>query len=297
MSKDRIRDQNRLRALRKREREREARIDVQTEAIANEMPEAWRDEWRERVKRNRSRAERAKAEVEKALPAIPESGRQDFIASSRLHTKVSLAELRNHFMREKQRAEQTEEDDPAFVCGDCPEDWTRSRYSQGVQFLDGHIPKAKEITKFSPLWWGYVREREDQPGSDQPGSTWWWMFAVYGEGGFSDERPFPRHIERSNHYATAFLRAERENATACRYHSASITSRPEYWLVATTLMMPPGMPPYPKVHKRGRRRRYPPEAPPAPARKAKACNCLSRAECISACRATSPVSTSSRKAK
>jgi hypothetical protein len=105
------RDQARLRQARKRQRGREERLDLETEARAMRVPEAWRSEWKERVQRHRERKARAAIEVEKVLPLIPDSGRREFVKRNRPHTKVSLAEFQNHFVREiacRERLEQRE---------------------------------------------------------------------------------------------------------------------------------------------------------------------------------------------
>jgi hypothetical protein len=106
MTDERIREQNRLRQLRKRQRQREERLDRQALAEAEKMiPKAWRTEWLERVKNNRERAKGAAAEVEKMLPLLPEAARHDFVVRNRANTKVSLPVLRNNFLREKEKAE------------------------------------------------------------------------------------------------------------------------------------------------------------------------------------------------
>jgi hypothetical protein len=95
----------RLRQARKRQRDREERLDLQALVIAERMPVEWRAEWLEYVQRNRARKARVAVEVEQIVPLISESGRAKFVARNRPHTKVSLAELRNRFYREKAKVE------------------------------------------------------------------------------------------------------------------------------------------------------------------------------------------------
>jgi hypothetical protein len=104
------RDQARRRQARKRQRDREVRLDLQATAIAEQMPARWRQEWLERVKRNRARKGRARVEVEKTLPLIPETAHPEFQARNRTNTKVSIAELRNRFFREKAKIEKAKRD-------------------------------------------------------------------------------------------------------------------------------------------------------------------------------------------
>jgi hypothetical protein len=120
--------QARLRQARKRQRDREERLDLETEARATRVPEAWRSEWKERVQRHRERKARAAIEIEKILPLIPDSGRREFVKRNRPHTKVSLAEFQNHFVREMARENRLEQRAREFVAaqyeGDIPEDGT-----------------------------------------------------------------------------------------------------------------------------------------------------------------------------
>jgi hypothetical protein len=228
MGTNSLRDKARLRQWRKRQRDREARIDLQATTIAAQMPPKWRDEWLKRVKRNRSRAERANAEIEKALPSIPEPGRDAFLARNRPNTKVSLAELRNRFAREKRMAGQAEQDRLTREYEDYgPDLWTPARGAN--EYIIPLLGSRIEVKFFAPAC--------------QPGSGWWWLIAVGGEGGLSDKCLSDwrggRVGRRFNPAAMAFLRAARLHATACRWHSAIITSRPEYWLVSTKPMRLP----------------------------------------------------------
>jgi hypothetical protein len=100
------REQARIRQARKRHREREARLDLQTEAAAERIPPEWRAEFRQRIKRSRARKARAAVEVERTVPLISESGRAEFVARNRTHAKVSITKLRKRFVREKEKAAQ-----------------------------------------------------------------------------------------------------------------------------------------------------------------------------------------------
>jgi hypothetical protein len=137
------RDQARLRQARKRQRDREKRLDLETEARATHVPEAWRSEWKERVQRYRERKARAAVEVEKVLPLIPDSGRREFVKRNRPHTKVSLAEFQNHFVREMALRERLEQ---------------RER----VISLDGWNTRYPE----SPPWWWVQELAEQHPRQD-----------------------------------------------------------------------------------------------------------------------------------
>jgi hypothetical protein len=139
------RDQARLRQARKRQRDREERLDLETEARAMRVPEAWRPEWVKRVRQNRERKARVAIEVEKVLPLIPDSGRREFVKRNRPHTKVSLAELQNHFVRDIARHKRLEQREREFVAaqyeGDVPEAETP---------FDGW---STRYPGSPPLWW------------------------------------------------------------------------------------------------------------------------------------------------
>jgi hypothetical protein len=209
MSADR-RDQARLRQARKRQRDREARFDVQAIAIADRMPPAWRKDFLERVKRNREGKERASIQVNKAAASIPDEHRAEFLASHRQNTKVSLAEIQRRFVREKSKAKQWPEKEPET------DDWVPPSRDVSVPLLNGMQIQL---------------DREEVI----PGSWLWWTIALDGEGGLSDKRRnsgmYPsRHF---NEAAMAFLGAQRSMAAASKCHCACVTSRPEYWLVAS----------------------------------------------------------------
>jgi hypothetical protein len=217
------REQARLRQSRKRQRHREARLDVQASTMADQMPAAWHKEWLERVRRARACKERARAEVERTSALIPESGRADFAARNRPNTKVSLTELRNCFTREKLKAKQAAENSHSAEYDDgYPEDWRPPRHE--IELLDGTALCLERL---------------------QPGDWGWWLIACSGKGGLSDKRVRGYRIEGDrcctvaggvrpfNPPAMAWQRAERLFAAACVCHDACVTSRPEYWLVAS----------------------------------------------------------------
>jgi len=219
------REQARIRQLRKRQRDREARLDFQATTIAARMPEERRADWLERVRRNRAGKERALAEVERTSVLIPESRRADFLARNRSNTKVSLPELHRRFTREKLKAERAAEDWGSAVGDDHPEDWSPPRHE--IELLDGTLSLCLERV--------------------QPGSWAWWLIAIYGKGGLSDKRVrgYRRHgggiclddgglgVRPINPVAMAWQRAKRLFAAACVCHDACVTTRPDYWLVAS----------------------------------------------------------------
>jgi hypothetical protein len=191
--RDQEREQARLRQARKRRRDFEARLDVRAIAIADQMPPSWRKDWLKRVKRNREGKERASVEVNKAAASIPNEHRADFLAGHRQNTKFSLAELRNRFVREKEKARKT----------DAP---TQDQYSGGGE---------RGVWQDSRGWglWG-----DRYPGSPPIEFVRW----------IAEVMPRPPRKGRG----MAWQRAERLLAAACVCHDASVTSRPEYWLVA-----------------------------------------------------------------
>jgi hypothetical protein len=142
------RAQARLRQARKRQRGREERLDLETEARAMRVPEAWRSEWKERVQRHRKRKARAAIEVEKVLPLIPDSGRREFVKRNRPHTKVSLAELQNHFVREMAWRERLEQREREFVAAQYSDDQTDGVPEDGIPF-DG---RNTRYPGSPPLW-------------------------------------------------------------------------------------------------------------------------------------------------
>jgi hypothetical protein len=224
---ERKRELARQRQLRKRRRDREARLDLKASTIAGQMPLAWRDEWLQRVERNRARSKRAAAEVEKTLPSIPESGRADFLERNRPNTRISIPELRNRFAREKWKGERADERrrDAEYSdeeVGGCEDDWEPSSRGNVLIFKrelgprDWYDPNAIEI-RFTEL--------------PLPGSEYWWMLLVYGEGGLGDKRVGGWRLS-PNVIAIAWHREERRLAIACKCHNACVTSRPEYGLPA-----------------------------------------------------------------
>jgi hypothetical protein len=161
------------------------------------MPTEWRVDWLQRVRRNRAGKERALAEVEKALALIPESGRDAFRARNRQNTKVSLPELHNRFIREKAKIEAAEQD------------WRDEAY-EGDEVATVDADQACEV-------WG-----DRYPGS--PPIEIVRRIAEYNLPSY--------HLDRG---AMDWQRAARLLAAACGCHDASVTSRPEYWLLVTRL--------------------------------------------------------------
>jgi hypothetical protein len=150
------RDQARLRQARKRQRGREERLDLETEARATRVPEAWRSEWKERVQRYRERKARAAIEVEKVLPLIPDSGRREFVKRNRPHTKVSLAEFQNRFVREMAWRERLEQREREFVAAQYKDNQVGGVPEDGIPF-DGWNTRYPGSP---PLWW--VHELAEQ---------------------------------------------------------------------------------------------------------------------------------------
>jgi hypothetical protein len=210
----RKRDQARLRQLRKRQRDRKDRVDLKAQTIADQMPASWRAEWLDRARRNRATKQRAAVEVEKTLVFIPKARHSEFLARNRPHTKVSLAELRNRFTREKQRAEQT-----------------RAEVVDGV--LDDECDHDEP-------WWSdcgnFVPPMEREAAWDSimlhPGSPDWWESALYEEGGLLCGPAEMGEAVLINPAAMAWRRARKRQAAACVCQSACVTSQPEYWLVS-----------------------------------------------------------------
>jgi hypothetical protein len=203
------REQARLRQLRKRQRDREARLDAQATAMAARMPEEWRADWLGRVRRNRAGKGGARAEVERTSALIPQSGRADFLARNRPNTKVSLAELRNRFVREKGKIERADQV------------WRAEHYQEDLRANRCHDDEIEDDIgqQWSP--WGPWDER--YPGSPPKKFVEWInnepRYAGTGE-------------QRVNTDAMARQRVARLLAAASKCHSAAITSRPEYALVS-----------------------------------------------------------------
>jgi hypothetical protein len=152
------RAQARLRQARKRQRGREERLDLETEVRAMRVPEAWRSEWKERVQRHRERKARAAIEVEKVLPLIPDSGRREFVKRNRPHTKVSLAEFQNHFVREMAWREHLEQREREFVA---------AQYEEVGGVPEDGIPFGGWNTRYPgspPLWLVQKLERLPRQG-------------------------------------------------------------------------------------------------------------------------------------
>jgi hypothetical protein len=197
--RDQEREQARLRQARKRRRDLEAILDVRAIAIADQMPPSWRKDWLKRVKRNREGKERAGVEVNRAAASIPDEHRPAFLASHRQNMKVSLAELQRRFVREKSRAKLWPEDKPE------EDDWVPVPAPR-----DDFVPHRLSV----PLLNGIQLDQEVTPGS------WlWWTIALDGA-----EWSGP---------AVAWRSAQRAVASASKCHCACVTSRPEYWHVAS----------------------------------------------------------------
>jgi hypothetical protein len=200
--RERERDQARLRAARKRQRDRETRLDVRAIAIADQMPASWRQDWLKRVKRNREGKERASVEVNKAAASIPDEHRAEFLASHWQNTKVSINELRNRFVREKSRAKQWPEKPQV-------DNWAPAPRDDPVPLLSG----------FSVPLSNGMQIHLDQQEEVTPGSWLWWTIALDGA--------------RWSRPAMAWRSAQKAAAAASKCHCACVTSRPEYWRVAS----------------------------------------------------------------
>ena len=217
------RDQARLRQARKRRRDRKARRALRADAIAERMPPEWRADWFKRVARNDTGKERARIELEKMLAFIPAEHRSEFLGNNRRHVKLSLPELRNRFVREKQKAEQAflqEEEQKAEQADD---QWWEFDEHQKNALRDwqwecdvkGGLLHPRLIPEFRLLLLEWDLR---------------WTFAFMGQGGILDKR-----VDRDrpfNPIAMDWLRQAKRLNHASVCHGACVTSRPEYFLVA-----------------------------------------------------------------
>jgi hypothetical protein len=224
------RDRARLRQARKRQRDRKARLALRADAIAERMPPEWRADWFKRVARNDTGKERARIELEKMLAFIPAEHRSEFLGNNRRHVKLSLPELRNRFVREKQKAEQAVLQEEQAVlqeegqkAGQGDDQYWAEKYDEhhktGLMLQDCDVEGGLLHPRLIPIFRLHRPEWEVR-----------WTFALSGQGGILDKRV---HSDRPfNPFAMDWLRQAKRLKHASVCHGTCVTSRPEYFLVA-----------------------------------------------------------------
>ena len=224
---NRKRAQDRIRRRAFLRRETEARNLLKVEREAAKFPPEFRARWRRFALNNLATKKRASAEVQRTLPSIPESRRDEFLVSNRPHTKPSIAELRNRFIRQVDKRERGFAEVRDFLFD--------QNYEGGVGDPDdfvGRSPPPPEINDdFLLCKDGFVR-----PG---------WLVEerirrIRGKCG--GERLINRDL-------ATWQRMGRAVFDSCRMHGGCVTSRPEYQMVSLARigLRPPTYPsPHPK---------------------------------------------------